>query len=238
MSSRIIQNKKWKDIYNIKEIEVKIALIITVILLSSAVFLDFHHEFITIQDDIKTIITIFLGGLLAMLGFVLAGIAIVISLFDKKMISFLQRIKKENAILQILVSFEFSAFFVAITILFLTGLYIVISLSEPVLGKVLFYVIFSVSIYSVLFNIFYIIALIGNCIRIYQLSIQFNEIDYLERSLIDEVNEIRIDYILNSIGNMSGTSRENLKESIVEFTKCSNNKSKDSIIKYLEKYYG
>lgn len=237
MSSRIIENKKWKDLYNIKESEVKISLILTIIVLAVAIILDFHNSFIELEEAVKSVLSVFLGGLLAMLGFVLAGIAIVISLFDPKMLRMLRNLKKEKIVLQILISFEFSAFFIAVTVFIIVILYIAVSTNVPIINGIYFYGIFGLTVYSIIFNIFYIIALIGNCIRVYQISISFEELDFIERSLIDEANEIRIDYILNSLGKISNITREDLKHKLIEFAVNSEKDSKNEIIQYFSEYY-
>lgn len=237
MSSRIIVNKKWKDLYNIKETEVIISIILTNIIIIVALLFDLRGNFVVLQDSIKSVIAVFLGGLLAMLGFVLTGIAIVISLFDKKMLKILKKMKKEEAVLQILTSYEFSGISLVITVLLLTILFVFISANVPVVGAGVFYGGCYITIYLVLFNLFYIIALIGNCIRLYLITIKFDELEILERSLIDDANEIRIDYILNSIGNAKSISREALRNMLIEYTNRTDKPSKKDIVEYFQNYY-
>ena len=237
MTSRIINTKKWKDLINLKEIEVIISIIVSLIIIILMYKLNFHKNFIYIKESIKTILSVFLGGLFAMLGFILTGIAVVISIFDIKLINAIKRKNNKDIILIILTSFEFSAFSVAITLILISITYTLISFDIVIISPHFFYSFSFIIIYLILFNIFYIISLIGNCISLYQIKSDLDEMPLINKSLIEECNEIRIDFILNSLGESLNLSRDDIRNKLIDFNIKSNSKNKHSINDYLEDYY-
>src|SRR5699024_4110251 len=100
-----------------------------------------------------------------------------------------------------------------------------------------FYVILSIVVYYISFIIFYSISLIGNIIRLFYISHLYSGIQEKKMTLYEQVNEVRIDFILNSILNDSNVPKDEFRDKLVEFVNLSNFENKEELKKYFKEYY-
>ena len=238
MVERIKKYERCKDYWAWKCIEVKLSLISTIIFsFLFLVFFDFYNLFSEFQDSLQQILLTVIGGEFGLLGMSLAGMAIITSLFSQDMINIINKVDNDDVINRLLSQFEFSAFNLGIQIIVFVFLYFTISSSKNVIDEYAFSILFVILIYHFFFNLFYIIALIGNCIKVNTIKDMCNKITVIDKSQTDIANEIRIDYILAILLKERGINRGQLIEGLSDMIDRSNIKDKQQIKDYLKSYY-
>lgn len=115
--------------------------------------------------------------------------------------------------------------------------YLSFSSKMPMIGVRAFAIIFVFITYHFCFNLFYIIALVENCIKINEIKGKCNVISQLEKSEIDVVNELRIDYLLAIILKESGIKRDDMLSKMFDMIDMSNISEPQKIKDYLKSYY-
>lgn len=158
----LFKTKKYRDLYWSKEalFSLTISLLVTWLFIVSAIY--------SIGESIKlasSIIPIFIGGMITILGLSLAGLAIVSSTLGDKFLTTLIIKGKLYSILSILFSFYFAGFIIGMSIVFLTFSYIILSFKVP-FNLNLYIGLTFVNSYLVFFSIIYSVMLLGTCIRL------------------------------------------------------------------------
>ena len=235
MIGKILEKKKYKDFYNFKAWECKVSIIITIIifLLLINTPVDIVTNFSNYIETLKNIVIYIASGLLAMIGVIMAGIALILSLLSKKFRQSIKGIGNTDPSKDIMLSFEFLVINLAFGSILFFLLYFMLSVDINI-GIWPFYITLFLFIYYFNFLIFYTIALIENTIDLYFIKDLYEEIDLQDKSLYDKVNEIRIDYLLK---NSNVTSKEELLESLESIVDEMNIQNKDEIKKYFRNYY-
>lgn len=238
MIERIKKYKRYKDYYTISCFEVRIAILVTISLAGLLLGrLNFYENFVEYQNDIKQILTVIIGGEFTLLGMSLAGMAIITAMFSTESLRIINSIDKNDTINRVLSQFEFSALNLGIQIVYLIALYLIIASNEETTAFPLFLLCFLVVTYHFTFNVFYIIALIGNCIRINEIKNKSNNIALISRSNIEVANEIRIDYILAILLKEKGINRDGMLKDLFNIIDKSKISNKQEIKDYLLSYY-
>lgn len=238
MFGRIKKYSRYSDYYAVKCFEIKIAIVLTVI--SSYFFLgklDFYEHFLEYQDDIKQIILTLVGGEFTLLGMSLAGMAIITGIFSPEALKMINSVDKNDTINRILSQFEFSALNLGIQIAYLLFMYLLIVSNRAVTAFPIFAICFVVTIYHFIFNMFYIVALIGNCIKVNEIKNICTDISSFDRSNISIANEIRIDYILAMLLKERDIKRETMLKDLFNIIDKSNISNRQEIKDYLSNYY-
>lgn len=96
---------------------------------------------------------------------------------------------------------------------------------------------FDVSLLPFFFNLFYIISLIGECIKINKIKTQSREIISLEKTIYDIANEFRIDFILAILLKEKNLNREQLLKELCSMIDKSNISDGEIIKEYFRNYY-
>jgi len=238
MIKRIKEYKRYEDYYSLISMEVKSSLLLTLFLtMFLLVFLNFYNEFFEYQEDVKQLLTAIIGGEFGLLGMSLAGMAIITSLFSPETLKLINKIDKNDVINRLLSQFEFSAFNLGFQISYLIIFYFAISSNRNLVNVYIFFTAFVLTAYHFFFNLFYIIALIGNCIEINVIKNSCDTISLNEKTRMDIANEIRIDYILAVLLKDKGFNREQLKDSLNLIIDKSNISDKESVKEYFKSYY-
>ena len=133
--------------------------------------------------------------------------------------------------------FEFSAFNLTIEIVYIIFLQFCLASPKGVVDKSLFIIIFAIAIYHTFFNIFYILALIGNCIEINSVKDSCEVMPKLDKSKVNMANEIRIDYILAIILKERGIKKEDFLKELFHMIDQSGLKGGEDLKDYLQNYY-
>ena len=197
MFRRIKQYQRYKDYYSIKSFEVKASILLTIILVGVAIYIiNLYDSFFIYQQDIKQLIITIISGEFTLLGMSLAGMAIVVSLLSPEIMNVINKVDKNDTINRILSQFEFFALNMGVQIVYLFFLLLFIISDIKIAPVVVFWIVVTAVSYHFFFNLFYIIALTGACIKLNSIKYKCHTILFNEKSLMDTANEIRIDYLL------------------------------------------
>ena len=153
--------KKYKEL--IKECSARFAFLFTAVLsvLFVYIFNENTGEFINVAMNL---IEILLPALIGLLGFYIAGLAIMASLIGKKTIELLDERSQIENLAGVLFCYYFAAAAVLITVIIFLFCYLfmVIDYQSPVW---ITYLCIFLSSYSFLFSICYTVSLLGSCIN-------------------------------------------------------------------------
>lgn len=244
------ERNRFYDLFDKKEWEVRWAFGVSVSLVLFFLVINFYNDFFHYKESISNLIICFVGAMLGLLGFALSGIAIIVSLFTKEEAANINAINGENTITNILSSYSFLAKNIAIQCLALFLLYFLNEGNADIaliyfLNKVipdivsilLFYALVGVEIYHIVFIILYTVALIKNCIELYRIKNIYSKMDQVQKSIHDEVNEVKIDYIFSTLINIYEFSQREVIDGLLTFIEDSNMQNKESVIKYIKSQY-
>ncbi|WPC42380.1 hypothetical protein [Clostridium sp. JS66] len=234
---RFNKYKKWKDLFDFSSLECKIAVIFTGIILWITYSFNIYADFKSFEVAIQNVALYIASALIGMIGIILAGIAVIISMLNKNVTKEIERLNGKDSVDEILVSFEFLTFIIGIQIItfFLTYIILYSPLSLPT--EKLFYLIFAVLSYIFVFTIFYTVSLVSNNVKLFLITNTYNEVIESEKSIYSEANEIRIDFILNMLIESYGIKKESFLSELQEFVDKSDIKEKEVIKNYLRQYY-
>ena len=225
------------DLVNVKEWEVKATIFTTVIFLFFLSYFDFYSSFCKFEEPITEVILVLIGAMFGTLGFSLSGVAIIVSLFNKNEIRIIDKINGEGKIEYLLSSYVFLSINVAVQSMLLLIVYLALASDKNIPESKWFWSITGIEVYQIIFIIFYTVALIKNCIKMYEIKNIYEEIGNKEKNFYGIVNEIKIDFIFSTMINNFGCNLEDIKKSLLEFVNESNLKNKDEIIKYIKNQY-
>lgn len=237
MIKEFIDSKKYKDYYNFCdawECKISIVLTISMIIILYGKNVDLYNNFDSYIVDIKNIFIYFASGLLGIIGISLAGIALVLSLFDNDFKRQLNSIGRIDLIDTVLLDFKFLIFNLGIGSVIFFFLYMLLP-SEYIFSIPVFYLLVAIIIYYKSFLVFYTISIILNCISIYEIKNSCNEIEKEEKNIYDRANELRIEYILSKLDLTEDSFLEEIEQMIdnSNYSKSDNEELK----KYINDFY-
>lgn len=237
MFERFKKYSKWGEYFSWKEWEVKVAVIGTVIAVIFSIFLNIYGEFTYYEEPLKNLLLYLIGGFIGLIGIVLSGIAIVVSLFDEKQKELIDKINGKGTLERLMCSFEFLAFNLGISVMYLIALYLTICSRRPLVNKELYIILLGLTIYAILFNLFYTISLVGNCVSLTRVKTTYTAIIENEKNIYNVVNEVRIDFLVATLLQQHSVTKNQFMEGLEEHVKSSNIPNKDNVIEYFRKYY-
>lgn len=237
MFERIKKYKRYRDYITISTLEVKCAIICTLLFCISERLLDIHKNIQEYSDILTNLILYIISGEFCLFGMVLAGIALVVSMITESMRKQMRKQKLSDLSERILSQFEFSAANLVVQIIYMIIIYLTLASDKVVLNKKEFYIVFILVVYHLSFNIFYILQLISNCIKLNSIKEKCETINRIEKSLLDSANEIRIDYILAILLNERNINRDDFLKKIDEMIEQGNYKNSIELKEYINNYY-
>lgn len=237
MFGRIKKYKRYKDYFAVETLEVKSSLICVLIFLLFERVLGLYKNIHEFSDALMNLILYVISGEFCLFGMVLAGMALIVSIITKPMREQMQKQNAGDMSERILSQFEFSAANLVIQILCLFLIYLTLASKKNVLNKIWFYSILVLVVYHLSFNIFYILQLLGNCIKLNNIKDKCDAIERIDKSMIDTANEIRIDYILALILREKGMNRTEFLKTIDEMVEKSNYVDHRELKTYIHNYY-
>ena len=238
MFDRIKIYKRYRDYYALKSFEVITSLILTFLFAGVLLaYLQIYENFSLYIDSIKDMVLSVIAGNFGLLGMALAGMAIITSLFSPEVLKIINRVDKNDTVNRVLSSFEFSALNILIQIIYLIMLFFTLASNKHLICKPLFMFFFILIVYHLFFNLFYILALIGNCIKLNSLKTSCEAVKKVEKSLHDLANEVRIDYLLSYVLKMNGTCRRDFLSTLDSLIDSSEISEKEELKHYLHNYY-
>ena len=235
MLEMLTRNKKWKDYLNYKENEVVISFIFSALLCLGLMFCNLYEDFHHFEEIIKDILIGVGTSSIGIIGLALSGVAIITGLFSTDQISKIEKYNGQGSFERLMSSFLFLAFNCALLFVFsIMGIFFSGSnLSIP--DKRVFFVIIFLYTYFTLYNIFYAVSLVGNCIAIFKIRNTYNAI--IEKDFFDVANEIRIDFIYSTILKKYNISEKEFLNSLESAVQNSDIDCKERLIDYYYRYY-
>lgn len=210
---KLIKYNKICDYINLKNIEVRLSLYITIVMFVVMWYFDIYVNFNSLTSHICEGILCIVGALIGVLGILLAGVAFIASLFTPEYIAtitfglkILQKKNKkvkwktgEEVVDGLMSSFVFLSLHIGLYALYLIIIYFLVSSPASIIPIVQFYVLLFLSVYMLVFTIFYAIALVYNCVDLNAIKTRFYNSYKKEKTFYDKANEIRIDMIIATI---------------------------------------
>ncbi|MEE6452551.1 hypothetical protein RAH41_18470 [Gottfriedia acidiceleris] len=234
--NRFTQSGKWKDFINFKSFECKVSFFISLLFVLFIYVIDVYNNLEHYLVDIQNITLYIVQALIGAIGMIIAGVAIVMSVFNKEVMKQLKKLNRKEDIRKIFDSFEFLAFNIGIAIMIFLLVHISLFNDKVIVPKFFFYLLFGVLFYFFSFIIFYSISLISNTIKIFFISDTYSEINDYEKNIFIQANEIRIDYIIKSLFNGKVTKEEFLSN-LEKHLEASDVDDEEAIRQYFKKYY-
>lgn len=263
MISKRIKLKKILDYINVRNIEVLLSIFATIVIFFAMFFINIYSNFHILIGNICDTILCIIGALIGVLGILLAGVAFIAGLFTPDYIEALTyglKISKEKRgkirtnkgrrvqcetgeeIMDMLMgSFAFLSLHIGLYVVYLIIIYFLINSPIEIIPKVPFYILLLVSLYMLVFTLFYTIALIYNCIELNIIKNRFYNSYKKEKSFFDKANEIRIDMIIATILSEYGGDKEaKVMNALKEVTNKTNysDLEKMELLRYFEQVYG
>lgn len=241
------KSKKWKEIFDFKSLEANVALISALL---SILLFNLILNTATI-DDINTIsrtLTKDVGiAILGLLGFLITGLAILLSSITPTVVSNIKKVNRDNTLNTIFLGFYFEGLLIGFTILLLITTYLITYINWSINNN-LFLLFSFILVYLVIFILFYSISLIGNCISIFRIvntfndfNISANSLSNKDKSLFNQIKLIVLEQIL-IIESNDMTHKERfdkflylLKNNIIYFSE--NEDQKQRLLNYFSIVY-
>lgn len=227
--------KRWKDFINVREDEVRISLILTLVISLILCKIGVYANVVCFLDLIKSILLNTCVGFLGLIGIALSGVAIIAGLFSENQVKMIEKYNGDGAVERIMSSFLLVSFSCAMFVIYGMLLSVIIESDLPVPNVETIFVITFVTLYCIMFNIFYTVSLVCNCIRVFCIRNTYETIH--EKDFYDISNEIRIDFLLMYLIKNTGMSQEEFLNNLKETVERSNIKNKEEIIDYYFLYY-
>lgn len=159
--SLIKDTKKWKELYKERSSIIAIILTITFSCLLSYIF---YYKPCAFVKEMSNLIEVLIPALIGLLGFYIAGLAILASLIDMKTICILDKQSKIENLVGVLFCYYFAGAAILVTIIDLLFCYLCFIINLPVpVAFVYFFILMSCLLFF--FSICYTVALLGSCIN-------------------------------------------------------------------------
>ena len=115
-----------------------------------------------------------------------------------------------------------------------------LSSDKKLIEENIFWFIILIIVYHLYFNLFYLVALINNCIELYKIKRIYGELEKRNLQYDNNKDDVRIDFIMTTLLNICNCSQEELYSSLKEFVERSslNYDEKEKVLEYLMKKYG
>ena len=235
MLKMLTKNKKWSDYISIKDDEVRIAFGVTLIICVILWKCNLYQDLSRFEEILKDICLSTGTGAIGIIGLALSGVAIITGLFSKEQIDKIEKYNGEGSFERVMSSFLFlslnCALLFVVSIMFIFILTSMLNLPDI---KVFFGIVFFYT-YFTLYNIFYAVSLVGNCISIFKVRNIYEKIK--DKDFYDIANEIRIDHIYSSLLKKYNIPQNEFLEKLEGSVQDSDIDCKQQIIDYYYLYY-
>jgi len=162
--------KKYKELFS--ETASWIALIMAIIF-SIIIILAFNDsDLIVFTEKISAIIITLAAGLIGLLGFLISGLAVMISVISKKAMKKINLKDNVDNLVNVLFSYYFAGSIILITIFDFLLVYFILMINSSIIVY-LVYIFIICSSYLFSFSLAYSVALLGTCINIFFVSKYF-----------------------------------------------------------------
>lgn len=196
--NEFFKSKKWKEIYDVNSLEVVISLIVTMIVSVLVYEILNNSSMNEINTIIRTLTKDIAISLMGLMGFLITGLAILISGISSKVMNLITERKKDKTMNKIFLGFYFEGLIIGILMVILLIAYIISFFDRPLNIRFCMVMVIILT-YLVVFTIFYSVGLIGNCISVFRIvnnysveeNIIINNMDLTEKDK-QLYNELKI----------------------------------------------
>lgn len=226
----------WKAFLNNK-FEILMSLTSTLLIVLISEYIGFYNNFEHYIEMLNNLIICIIGCIFAAIGFSLSGIAIISSLFTSGDIKRIEKYSGKGKIKKLLSYYYTLSKNLGINTVILILYYFIINSMLDKTNKIVFWLGIGLTLFYTLYNMFYMISLVNNCIKLYEIKNQYDNIQEYERNIIDDVNEVRIDFLFKYLMENSNENLDDLCKKIIELIDTSEYDKKEEMIKYIEQCY-
>ena len=225
------------NFFDVGTVEVKSALFFTIIVFIVIYNLKVYDNFSIYQDAFKNIFIYIASALIGVIGLVFASVALVFTALDEKLLVKIKKYYPEIKYEDIFDNFKFISFNIGMEIILFFLLYLILHSDKELVNYYYFYLLVSIITYLFLFTVFYIVSLMGYCILIFKIKYTFEKIQQIGKTIFEETNELKIDYLLTKYIELSERNGENVLYELYDFVKTSESKNKEDVLKYLDQVH-
>ena len=189
--------KKLYRFVDLKQPEVKGAIVASIVLEGVVIATSFYTNFLDYQEEICDLIQCFIGGLVGLISVSIAGVAIVIALFSPAQIRMIEDLQA-GSFETLLYDFQWFALASACDIVLLLITIFVIRAPSKLVIEPIFYCLVLFLFYGILYLLFYSYALVGNCIKLAKIKQTLEKISEEKDATIRSL-EIEIDFLVSKL---------------------------------------
>lgn len=238
MFKKLYDLKKYKNLYDIKNFEVWLSVVIAIIVMCFFYHIKLYDEFSHFEEVIQVLLSGIIFAYFSFSGLLLAGVAIFMSAINNKLTKQIDTINgKDNVVEFLLYDFVILALVVAFQIVVYFFIYFAISSPIYLIDEKPFNIILFFCVYLFFYTVLSIAGIIKECIGIYNISNTYSKIIDTEERLLEVANEVRLDFLINSC--FSNKDKEDFYTKLVQFVKaCEYEEGKEKkLLRYFEQYY-
>lgn len=247
---KVITYKKYQDIYRhksingkkVKSIEVILARCLSIVLGVLLLLAIQQCSNTEINDIIRELTKDIAIALIGFLGFIVTGLAILTSAISNKVVNIIKNMGKIEKIERILLSFYLLGFVTATSAVALLSLYIISYFTKSI-NYIILFSLSVISIYHIVFILYYSVALIGNCIEIFFI---INNIGEEKETKFTNEQKIKYDsfrllaleriVLMNGDINQVKEYRRIIEEAIQ--SQCIDDREKEAMMLYIKEVFG
>ncbi len=221
---------------DIKQPEVKWALVTSVLLEVLLVQIKLYSNFSLYAADICSLLQDLIGSLVSLIGVAIAGVTIAITLFTREQVTIIEKVKT-GAFETVLDDFKWLALLSTVNTAVFLGIILVIKSPYPLVEVHVFYLISFLLVYVFFYLLFYGYALIGNCIKLYRLKNTLEDITKQSKSVPLSALEFQTDFLVSKLLKNDKAEAKKFYSELISLVEKSNNEAKSEILEYLNNRY-
>jgi hypothetical protein len=169
----LLSTKKYKEFYC--SFEGIFSIILAVITIIVFFVLYNHVNIVTFNEIIKDISLAVIAGLISVLGFVVGGLAIITGTINERVIFKINKKGLAQYLIGILFSFYFLGYVIGLTLIAFSFLFLLSFIDSILVTTANLIVITFIYGYLFWFIIWYSIALLGTCLKIFLVNYRFSD---------------------------------------------------------------
>ncbi len=217
-----------------KQFEVRFAFGLSIFCSLFLFLIAFHKNFSSFHSSLPDLILAVISGLISLIGIAVAGITIVITLFNVQQIKLINSLKECSFDL-LLYDFKWFAMVATFEVAIFMLLFFGVQLPLPLVPAIFLYLICFCLFYLILYLLFYACALIGNCISLSRLKLTLDKISSEEKSIAVIANECKIDFLISKLLKQNAVAANDFYDELLSIIESSDRPQKDDIASYLRK---
>jgi hypothetical protein len=175
----------FKNYVDFKNLEVRSSIVLTIALIMLLYYIDLYSYFNEFQSDIKSIISVIIGGLFGLLTLSIAIYSIYLTIFTKDVVDKINEIEKRDCMKELQWEFYFIAKSYGLQLLSYFLIYLLVASFVPIVNQCIFWLIAFFIIYLTIFNICYTIELPNYIFNLNKIKNQAEELINFEKNKDD-----------------------------------------------------